>query len=912
MTKKIRKQNKKTVQQTHAGDARVLFERALKRAISRINAQCAAPLYDCALPSDIRFHGIISKYQTRQTPHVGITDSVILSPFILELRKTQNTNVVMIPDTYESVRLNFIPESFPLQSEVTNIDTSRDLELSLEDIPFYDNIKTPAMDKPVHTIVNQIMRPFIAWRKRDDLKSIPIQISQNIQRLSLESFIPKQIPEDIFSYFDLPEEEQNETNDADALIEFADLTQEAEETPIIIPHKKSSFDFHLPQWSFSFLFPNNWQRMIGVFVLLSFVFVLPIHAMQVISNLRAVKSNAQTSGTQALVNLQNVTGANLVSNPLLASASFSKARLQFGQANQSINQLGKSVSLLLATLGPTKNTFKTSTALLKTGEELSLAGERLTEGLSALQTNINSTPSSRIEILRVYLTAAEPHLVAAQNSLNDVKTDIVNESYRSMVIELKTLLPTLIKSTQEFLSLSDTLLSILGTQETKHYLLVFQNNTEIRPTGGFMGSFAELSVHNGIVEKFDVPGGGTYDIKGQLRTPLVSPWPLQLVSAKWEFQDANWFPDFPQSARQIIQFYKDAGGSDIDGVIAINADSVVDFLKLLGPIDMPEYGRVIDENNFLLETQKIVEQEYDKTENKPKAFIGDLAPKLIAKTKDLNPEQFMALADQFISALHNRDIQLYFTNDKMEQAVRSQNWSGEIKQTEKDYLMLVDTNLGGGKTDGVIDERVDLDVSIAANGIITNTATITRTHNGKEGDLFANINNVNYIRLYVPKGSTLLQAKGFDMPSTRLFETPEPNWIVDPDLQFSDESFSVDDKSKTQIYEEVGKTVFANWTQTRPGETTTATFTYNLPFTFSKLMKKNNFIETIQSLLGVHSSDKYSLLVQKQSGMKNRTTVVRIHIPDNLRLLWNSDNLSHFEINNMQDGFLGALFEPAL
>ena len=427
-----------------------------------------------------------------------------------------------------------------------------------------------------------------------------------------------------------------------------------------------------------------------------------------------------------------------------------------------------------------------------------------------------------------------------------------------------------------------------------------------------MGSFAELSVHNGIMERLTIPGGGTYDLQGQQRTPLVSPWPLKLLSAKWQFQDANWFPDFQTSARQMIQFYKDAGGMEMDGVIAINATFVIDLLQLLGPIDMPDYGRIIDQTNFLTETQKIVETEYDRVENKPKAFIGDLAPKLIEKALHGTPTTFLDLAERLNDGLSKKDIQLYFENESEEKSVLAHGWGGEIKSTDKDYLMIVNTNLGGGKTDGVIEEHVNMHVLVDDSGMITNTITIARTHHGHEGDLITGVNNVNFLRLYIPKGSRLIKASGFNLPDAALFETPEPDWGVDQDLQYADDGFSLHEQSGTQIYEENGKTVFGNWTQTKPGETTITTFTYTLPFTLSNLLSKQATIKKIRSVLGMRETETYSLLIQKQSGVSKRTTEVNIQFPKSLQTVWSSHPLSHTSFSNETDGFLGALFERAL
>jgi hypothetical protein len=459
---------------------------------------------------------------------------------------------------------------------------------------------------------------------------------------------------------------------------------------------------------------------------------------------------------------------------------------------------------------------------------------------------------------------------------------------------------------QEFTEFSDMAATVLGGDGAMRYLVLFQNNTELRATGGFLGSFAEIDVKDGVITKMDVPGGGSYDLQGSLKDYLVAPEPLRLLSARWEFQDANWFPDFPTTARQASDMYIAAGGPTVDGVIAINATYVSDLLALVGPIDMPEYGRTISDDNFLEETQKIVELEYDRNVNKPKAFIGDLAPRVLKRLMDGTPQDFFAVLDHVNRGLSSRDIQLYFQDDTLERRVLDLGWGGELKQTTGDYLMVVDTNLGGGKTDGVIEEQVDVLVKADDIGHLINTVTVSRTHHGEPGTLFTGANNVNYLRLYVPKGSELIASDGFNPPDVGLFELPEPTWLEDDDLLFSIESTTIDPLSGTTVYEEAGKTVFGNWIQTRPGTTSTVTFTYRLPFTLARFSETPNALARLKNAFGMTETEAYTLTLQKQSGVTKRNTQITFQLPAKWSTLWRS-NETKPSFDNSTDHLFAAL-----
>ncbi len=219
--------------------------------------------------------------------------------------------------------------------------------------------------------------------------------------------------------------------------------------------------------------------------------------------------------------------------------------------------------------------------------------------------------------------------------------------------------------------------------------------------------------------------------------------------------------------------------------------------------------------------------------------------------------------------------------------------------------MVVNTNLGGGKTDTVIDQKVDITANVAADGTIENTVTVTKTHRGMKNALFTGANNVDYLRLYVPRGSVLLTASGFEAPEEELFETSDIPLEVDEDLALHMKNVQKEIGSGTDVWEEEGKTVFGNWMQTAPGETEVVTFTYRLPFKLN-LEQKESFLTGTDSV-------PYSLFVQKQPGVVSRHTDVHVVMPSAVNVLWTSalanENLTA-ETENAEDAFFGWLLEP--
>ena len=172
------------------------------------------------------------------------------------------------------------------------------------------------------------------------------------------------------------------------------------------------------------------------------------------------------------------------------------------------------------------------------------------------------------------------------------------------------------------------------------------------------------------------------------------------------------------------------------------------------------------------------------------------------------------------------------------------------------------------------------------------------------------MNNVDYLRVYVPKGSVLLAADGFRAPDPALFEIPDEDWIMDDDLAYGLAAASVHPASGTTILEEHGKTVFGNWVQTRPGTTSTVTLRYELPFKLDLLRDGRTLIARAKALIGIPQTQLYTIHVQKQAGVLDRATQVRVSYPDTLTPLWSSHDPAFARLTNETDAVIAILFAP--
>ena len=845
-------------------------------------------LYDCALPVSLKRKGVETASGKHITPRRRTTTP---SPYIVHLSREQE-----------------ISKTIPVAQRIDALAQ----ELIIDDVVDDD---TSAVQAPTASL--HVTREDLAFQLRESDKNIsitPIATSEHLPLHKVESILePSQVPHEPISdllFEELPEQDFDRSPEPAASL--------SAQEPAFTAHAWPSVEDWLGRLP-RFLPTQVRYRAIVSFVVLSMIVVLPLQAMQSIVGATETRDDLTEIGNLAIEELER--GAKAVESQRydVAQSDFARASDRFTQAQDSLGDMHLAIAALVNLIPQTDRTYETVRGLVIAGKELSQAAALFAQAGEDIADHSSLNLTDKLNLLSSYIAAAQPHVQLANEALKNVDPELVPEEKRAQVTELIATAPSLEQSLNEFLTLSETLSFILGDDDQMRYLVSFQNNTELRATGGFTGSFAEMDLLNGAVESVYIPEGGTYDVQGQLSQFVEAPQPLSLINSRWEFHDANWFPDFPSSAKKMIDFYSKAGGPTVDGLVAINATLMPDLLQITGPIDMPEYGRTISAENFLFETQKIVEYEYvlyqehdlDREQDAPKQFIGDLAPIVSERLQTADMKTLLAVADTLGTALLEKDIQVYFRDNDLQSHIEALGWSGSIKQTSGDYLMVVNSNLGGGKTDSVITQDITVDIQISEQGEVVNTVTITKEHHGLRETLFEGANNVDYLRLYVPRGSELIDAEGFEIPPAELFEASSVALEQDGDLTLMTAGWEHNPAYGVDMWEESGKTVFGSWMQTAPGEVETVTFSYRLPWRFD-LSSSQTLMAAAKERLGLHDLERYSLLLQKQSGVETRQTSVFLHLPESLALLWGShEGLtgSGVHLDNTQDVFVHFLLE---
>lgn len=290
------------------------------------------------------------------------------------------------------------------------------------------------------------------------------------------------------------------------------------------------------------------------------------------------------------------------------------------------------------------------------------------------------------------------------------------------------------------------------------YLIAFLNSAELRPSGGFLGSFA-IAQYDGKNLTLEVETN-IYKKDNQFLSDHFIPLPKPLdevwTGRSMSLVNANAAADFSESAKLIASYYEAEYGETLDGVIGLTVLPVIDLMHLLGKVELPQHNIALTAENFLPTLHQKIQVDYFKEPNnrvinEPKAILADLALLIPDRVKQLPARTIWQLVDR---SLKEKNLLLYFNDDSRQQIVEANNWAGRLKPTAAEYLAVYHGNYGGGKTSLEIAEELKLE-RLGGN---RRRLTITRTHPGGY-DEFTKGENRNYTQVFLPAGSRLLGAQ---------------------------------------------------------------------------------------------------------------------------------------------------------
>lgn len=375
---------------------------------------------------------------------------------------------------------------------------------------------------------------------------------------------------------------------------------------------------------------------------------------------------------------------------------------------------------------------------------------------------------------------------------------------------------------------------LMGVRESKRYLVLFQNDAELRATGGFITAYGIFSIDKGKikVDKAD----DIYKLDESKNKKFPAPRPLlkyHVNVTNLELRDSNLSPDYEVSMKELRDMITESipGFPKYDGIIALDTHVLVSTIKILG--DFNVYGRTFSADiDKRCDCAKAI-YELEDYSSKPVAYVREdrkdiisvLMYQIMQRALGVSPSKYWGkLMQTILQETQEKHVLFYFDNADAQKGIEALNFGGRIQSTDGDYLHISNVNLAGAKSNLFVKTSVKQDIQIGGDGTVTETVTISYKNpsppsncNLEAGQLCLNGILRNWVRLYVPQGATLVEFKGSE--------------------------------KETVTYDELGKTVFEGFMTVKPQGSAEVSVKYKLP-------KKAQ-------------GSPYKLLIQKQPGTDN-------------------------------------------
>lgn len=589
--------------------------------------------------------------------------------------------------------------------------------------------------------------------------------------------------------------------------------------------------------------------LLVVFIfIVGFIFVVGIPAQKTYSS--ANKTYLQAKKTWDAVKKQNIK---------LASAELKKTKDELKNTQKDLNSLSYLKFVPIAS-----GYYNDADHLIKAGLHGLDAGSTLVEsikpyadilGLKGQGSFVMGSAEQRIQTAIMTMGKITPKIddIAKSFTLAKEEIDAVNpnhypslfggEKIKNQLKTVQTLTDQGVVFINEATPLIKVLPSLLGENKEKKYLVLFQNDKELRSTGGFITAYAVFRIDKGVihVDKSD----DIYNLDNNMSRKIKAPEAILKYLPKvttFNIRDANISPDFTESMRTFDSMYKYVSNkTNIDGIIAIDTSVLISTIKILDDEVIASGIKFTTKNDkrcdcpqviYVLEDNISRPVNYQKSGRKD--LLGSLLYAIMEKALKSSPKLYWGpLFQDVFNQINEKHVLFYLYDKDAQSGMEALNAAGRIKTFDGDYLHINDTNFGGQKSNMYVKENVEQNYEIKSDGTIIKTININYKNpyppsdcNLERGNLCLNAILRDWLRIYVPKGSEIISSQGSEV--------------------------------KVTSYEELGKTVFDGFLTVRPLGTAKFTISYSLPFKLSK-------------------NSPLPLLIQKQPGTYNNQYIIKLN-----------------------------------
>lgn len=426
---------------------------------------------------------------------------------------------------------------------------------------------------------------------------------------------------------------------------------------------------------------------------------------------------------------------------------------------------------------------------------------------------------------------------------------------------------------------------IFGFNGQKTYLVLFQNNMELRPGGGFIGSYAVLTLNKGKVLSFKIYD--VYDADGQLKAHVEPPFAIRryLPSAHWYLRDSNFNVDFSKGAIASVIFLNSEMHQSVDGVIGVDLSFIKSLLTVIGKVEVNDYKQTVDSDNFFQVIQSHVQNDFFPGSTQKKDFLKSFYTSLQLKIANNKNISYFNLLKIFSNSIYEKHILFAFNNQNQQTSFAVNGLSSALideRATDdtniNDFIGISEANLGVDKVNYYMTRSLSQSVSIKDDGSILENLTLAIKNTAK-ASAWTGGHYKNYLRIILPL-ETSIKKISIDGKEQKIIPA-----VTDP-VVYEKKNFTPLPGLEVEKANQGGKTVYGFLVNLSPQDLRTIQIEYELR----------------QKLNQAKSDFTYSLKIFKQPGIDFFPYDLSLNFPANLMVVKSSEEIK----NNTQKSILST------
>jgi hypothetical protein len=315
-------------------------------------------------------------------------------------------------------------------------------------------------------------------------------------------------------------------------------------------------------------------------------------------------------------------------------------------------------------------------------------------------------------------------------------------------------------------NITSLLPDMLASTGEKKYLLLFQNNMELRPGGGFIGSYGVLPIEKGKIGEVTIHD--VYDADGQLKGHVEPPYGLRRFGGikHWYLRDSNFHVDSEENGKKAMYFYELETSDKVDGVIAIDTEVLKGLVREFGPFDLQQYNRTVNEENIVMMTQEESQDNFFPGSTQKKEFLSTLHKELRKRIQQEGGLAYAKVAKIMINAFTKKHALVVLKDDGSQKVLAASDVSGKLPSSKNengiinDFLLVSEANIGGTKGNMYLKREITRNIKLGEKNI-EHEVKITYQNTSKNDSKYGGEYN-GFIQLVVPANATITSFKRDD------------------------------------------------------------------------------------------------------------------------------------------------------